>query len=55
MRARLDTIARSALSQDRAAGAFTCYDLATAYGVVDAATEAGQGVVLLVSPSTAAR
>ena len=55
MRARLDTIARSALSQDRAAGAFTCYDLATAYGVVDAATEVGQGVVLLVSPSTAAR
>lgn len=55
MRNRLDTIARSALAQGRAAGAFTCYDLATAYGVVDAATEADQGVVLLVSPSTAAR
>jgi tagatose 1,6-diphosphate aldolase GatY/KbaY len=55
MRARLDTIARSALARGRAAGAFTCYDLATAYGVVDAATEADEGVVLLVSPSTAAR
>lgn len=55
MRARLDTIARAALAEERAAGAFTCYDLATAYGVVDAATEVGQGVVLLVSPSTAAR
>lgn len=55
MRARLDTIARTALSRGRAAGAFTCYDLATAHGVVAAATEAGEGVALLVSPSTAAK
>ncbi|HKX66602.1 MAG TPA: class II fructose-bisphosphate aldolase [Intrasporangium sp.] len=55
MQTRLDAIVHSALDRGRAAGAFTCYDLATAYGVVQAATEAGQGVILLVAPSTAAR
>ncbi|MGB3258365.1 MAG: class II fructose-bisphosphate aldolase [Ornithinimicrobium sp.] len=54
MRTRLDQIVRAARSQSRAAGAFTCYDLATAIGVVAAAEKTDQGVVLLVSPTTAA-
>ncbi len=54
MRARLDQIVRAARSESRAAGAFTCYDLATAIGVVAAADQRGQGVILLVSPTTAA-
>lgn len=54
MRTRLDTIVRSAQRSGRAAGAFTCYDLATAAAVVDGAGVRGDGVVLLVSPSTAA-
>jgi len=37
MRDRMDRIVRSAMEQRRAVGAFTCYDLATAYGVVSAA------------------
>lgn len=55
MQQRLDHLARAALARGRSAGAFTCYDLATAHGVVTAAADAGEGVVLLVSPSTAAR
>ncbi|WP_159793075.1 class II fructose-bisphosphate aldolase [Puerhibacterium puerhi] len=55
MRANLSAIVRSALDRGRAAAAFTCYDLTTATGVVDVATELGEGVVLLVSPSTAAK
>lgn len=54
MRTRLDTLVRSAQSAGRAAGAFTCYDLTTAAAVVAAAADRDEGVVLLVSPSTAA-
>lgn len=55
MKHRLDHLVRTATGRGRAVGAFTCYDLATAHGVVSAAAEVGEGVVLLVSPSTAAR
>jgi tagatose 1,6-diphosphate aldolase GatY/KbaY len=54
MRAHLDRLARSAVERGRAVGAFTCYDFATAYGVVAAATQLDEGVALLISPSTAA-
>lgn len=53
MRQRLDVIVRDALRRGRATGAFTCYDLVTAHGVVSAASKAGEGVILLVSPSVA--
>ncbi|KUM38284.1 class II fructose-bisphosphate aldolase [Arthrobacter sp. EPSL27] len=54
MRARLDHLVASALQQGSAVPAFTCYDFTTALAVVAAAEDAGRGVILLVSPSTAA-
>ena len=54
MRARLDHLVVSALQQGAAVPAFTCYDFTTALAVVEAAEEAGRGVILLVAPKTAA-
>ena len=54
MRVRLDQLVASALQQGSAVPAFTCYDFTTALAVVGAAEAAGRGVILLVSPSTAA-
>jgi len=54
MRVRLDQLVISALQQGSAVPAFTCYDFTTALAVVGAAEAAGRGVILLVSPSTAA-
>ena len=54
MRARLDQLVISALQQGSAVPAFSCYDFTTALAVVGAAEAAGRGVILLVSPSTAA-
>lgn len=45
MKQRLDHVARTALGRGRAAGAFTCYDLATAHGVTAAAVDAGAVLV----------
>ncbi|HET6507867.1 MAG TPA: class II fructose-bisphosphate aldolase [Baekduia sp.] len=41
-----------AASRGTAVGAFTCYDSTQAAGVLDAAEDAGTGVVLLVSPAS---
>ncbi|WP_457965161.1 class II fructose-bisphosphate aldolase [Arthrobacter sp. D1-29] len=54
MRTRLDHLVTSTLQQGSAVPAFTCYDFTTAMAVVGAAEEAGQGVILLVAPKTAA-
>jgi tagatose 1,6-diphosphate aldolase GatY/KbaY len=54
MRAQLDELVGSALRQNSAVPAFTCYDFTTALAVVSAAEEAGRGVILLVAPKTAA-
>lgn len=54
MRTRLDHLVTSALQHGSAVPAFTCYDFTTALAVVAAAEEAGQGVILLVAPKTAA-
>lgn len=54
MRTRLDHLVTSALQQGSAVPAFTCYDFTTALAVVGAAEEAGNGVILLVAPKTAA-
>jgi tagatose 1,6-diphosphate aldolase GatY/KbaY len=53
MRTRLDHLVVSALQQGSAVPAFTCYDFTTALAVVEAAEEAGHGVILLVAPRTA--
>lgn len=53
MRARLDEMAEDCRARNRALGAFTCYDMATAQGVIRAAAELSEPIVLLVSPSTA--
>ncbi|MFE2943525.1 class II fructose-bisphosphate aldolase [Streptomyces sp. NPDC059255] len=54
MRARLTDLAADRRSAGAALPAFTCYDLATAAGVADAAARTGSPVALLVSPRTAA-
>jgi tagatose 1,6-diphosphate aldolase GatY/KbaY len=54
MRTRLDHLVTTALQQGSAVPAFTCYDFTTALAVVGAAEDAGQGVILLVAPKTAA-
>jgi tagatose 1,6-diphosphate aldolase GatY/KbaY len=54
MRTRLDHLVTSALQQNSAVPAFTCYDFTTALAVVGAAEEAGHGIILLVAPKTAA-
>ena len=54
MRTRLDHLVTAALQQGSAVPAFTCYDFTTALAVVGAAEEAGNGVILLVAPKTAA-
>lgn len=54
MRARLDDLILGRLSEGAAVPALTCYDFTTALGVIAAAEEYGQGVVLLVTPKTAA-
>jgi tagatose 1,6-diphosphate aldolase GatY/KbaY len=55
MRARLDELVTGSLGHGEAVPAFTCYDFTTATSVVEAAEEAGRGVILLVAPKTAAR
>lgn len=52
MQATLSELLRSAHHDRTAVGAFTCYDLAQAAGVLDAAEQAGAGVILLVSPAS---
>jgi tagatose 1,6-diphosphate aldolase GatY/KbaY len=54
MRTRLDHLVTSALQQGSAVPAFTCYDFTTALAVVGAAEDAGNGIILLVAPKTAA-
>ena len=54
MRTRLDDLVRERLSAGAAVPALTCYDYTTALGVVAAAERFGHGVVLLVTPKTAA-
>ncbi|PTT67272.1 class II fructose-bisphosphate aldolase [Arthrobacter sp. HMWF013] len=54
MRTRLDHLVTSALQQNSAVPAFTCYDFTTALAVVGAAEDAGHGIILLVAPKTAA-
>ncbi|MEV7087448.1 class II fructose-bisphosphate aldolase [Streptomyces sp. NPDC093085] len=54
MRARLTELATDRRDAGAALPAFTCYDLATAAGVTDAAVRTGSPVALLVSPRTAA-
>jgi tagatose 1,6-diphosphate aldolase GatY/KbaY len=54
MRTRLDHLVTTALQQGSAVPAFTCYDFTTALAVVGSAEDAGQGVILLVAPKTAA-
>ncbi|WP_426227238.1 class II fructose-bisphosphate aldolase [Pseudarthrobacter sp. DSP2-3-2b1] len=54
MRTRLDQLVTSALQQNSAVPAFTCYDFTTALAVVGAAEDAGHGIILLVAPKTAA-
>lgn len=49
MRAALSELLADAGSEGRALGAFTCYTLATAAGVLEAASEASTPVVLMVS------
>lgn len=52
MRTRLTHLLRSARDRRSAVGAFTCYDLTQAAGILDAAEDRGTGVVLLVSPAS---
>jgi ketose-bisphosphate aldolase len=54
IRAQPRFVALLAAAQARggAVGAFTCYDLETALGVVEACEEAGRGGVILIAPST---
>jgi tagatose 1,6-diphosphate aldolase GatY/KbaY len=54
MQTRLDQLVTSALQQGSAVPAFTCYDFTTAMAVVGAAEDAGNGVIMLVAPRTAA-
>lgn len=54
MRARLDDLVLGRLAEDGAVPALTCYDFITASGVVAAAELFGRGVILLVTPKTAA-
>jgi tagatose 1,6-diphosphate aldolase GatY/KbaY len=49
MRARFSELLDEAASRDSAVGAFTCYNLETAIGVLRAAEERSSGVILLVS------
>ncbi|WP_053352154.1 class II fructose-bisphosphate aldolase [Leucobacter musarum] len=55
MRARLDDLARAAIADHGALGAYTCYDLATADAIIGGAERAGLPVVLLVPPVAAGR
>jgi tagatose 1,6-diphosphate aldolase GatY/KbaY len=52
MRATFTEVLEEATAAGRAAGAFTCYDSTQAAGVLDAAEDAGVGVILLVSPGS---
>jgi tagatose 1,6-diphosphate aldolase GatY/KbaY len=52
MRTTLTELLTDAAAEHAAVGAFTCYDLAQAAGVLDAAESAGRGVILLVSPAS---
>ncbi|PTL71436.1 fructose-bisphosphate aldolase [Rathayibacter caricis DSM 15933] len=54
MRVRMDDLIRERQAAGGAVGALTCYDFSTALAVVDAAEELGRGVILLVTPKTAA-
>ncbi|MFC9335971.1 class II fructose-bisphosphate aldolase [Arthrobacter sp. NPDC057009] len=54
MRTRLDDLVTAALQSRSAVPGFTCYDFTTALGVVAAAENARQGVILMVAPKTAA-
>lgn len=54
MRTRLDLLVNDALARGAAVPAFTCYEFTTALAVVEAAEEAGAGVILLVAPKTIA-
>ena len=54
MRARLNDVVAGELADGGAVPALTCYDFTTALAVVGAAEEAGQPVILLVAPKTAA-
>jgi tagatose 1,6-diphosphate aldolase GatY/KbaY len=49
MRAAFSELLAEASQRGGAVGAFTCYDLETAAGVVEAAEAEGRGVILLVS------
>jgi ketose-bisphosphate aldolase len=49
MRARFSELLAEASRRGGAVGAFTCYNLETAAGVVEAAEAEGRGVILLVS------
>jgi tagatose 1,6-diphosphate aldolase GatY/KbaY len=49
MRVRFSELLADASQRGGAVGAFTCYNLETAAGVVEAAEAKGRGVILLVS------
>jgi tagatose 1,6-diphosphate aldolase GatY/KbaY len=52
MRTRFSELLRDAAARGGAVGAFTCYNLETALGVLDAAGAATRGVALLISPQS---
>jgi tagatose 1,6-diphosphate aldolase GatY/KbaY len=52
MHATFTELLGQAAAAGRATGAFTCYDSTQAAGVLDAAEDAGAGVILLVSPGS---
>jgi tagatose 1,6-diphosphate aldolase GatY/KbaY len=52
MDARFTELLQEAAAAGRAVGAFTCYDSTQAAGVLDAAEQAGVGVILLISPGS---
>ncbi|MFC4223731.1 class II fructose-bisphosphate aldolase [Lysinibacter cavernae] len=54
MRTNLDDLVRTRLAEGAAVPALTCYDFTTAQGVVAGAEAFGHGVILLVTPKTAA-
>lgn len=52
MRARFAELVAAAASRRAAVGGFTCYNLETALGVLEAAETSGAGVILLVSKAS---
>lgn len=54
MHTQLDVLVTASLARGAAVPAFTCYDFTTALAVVEAAEDAGAGVIVLVAPRTVA-